>query len=545
MHRRLGVHVSFCRSVGMDKWTYRQIYRCAVGGNVRARDHWKRAGVDTHDKIDNKYSSMTAQNYKAALEKDVSDACRRGLVALQERAGVSGTEASVGRAAPSDPFADYINAMAPTQPNRSKSLTVPAVPAGGLGGAPTVRRHISGPEPAQSAPSGLIMTTPIQGGSSAKAAPTPPANGGSSLLSMAGALGSSARAALAAAPAPAAMPVPSASAASPAIPIIPTTPVGAPSPAVPGLISMPRPKSGVRRTGGLGAKKTVALTISPAAPPPPTTTATDPTPAVTVVPASPAPVQSPASRAPALISPALSKPATPASRPMIPVPIPKQAAPAASAASSGLSSAWDDLEASLSKPNKPGSGLNMTFTPAPATVAAAGTNGHSALAAIGNPTPGPAPATALNGAALVAATPALTPSAAELESKPAPMLFNPLQATCAGSASKLSVARKQPAATKAKRLGGGRMQADAPNATLQFDDFDMNAVEPESAASIDAAGDVEADWSWADSKSNVKAQAPPTFDAASDADDPWAERPSSSLFAYEAPSLHASRVARA
>ena len=37
MHRQLGVHISFCRSTGMDKWTYRQLYRCAVGGNARAR----------------------------------------------------------------------------------------------------------------------------------------------------------------------------------------------------------------------------------------------------------------------------------------------------------------------------------------------------------------------------------------------------------------------------------------------------------------------------------------------------------------------------
>ena len=41
LHRRLGVHLSFCRSTNMDKWTYRQLYRCAVGGNARARLHWK------------------------------------------------------------------------------------------------------------------------------------------------------------------------------------------------------------------------------------------------------------------------------------------------------------------------------------------------------------------------------------------------------------------------------------------------------------------------------------------------------------------------
>ena len=58
-HRRLGVHISFCRSTSMDRWTYRQLYRCAVGGNARAREHWKRAGVDPHMKIESKCSSPT------------------------------------------------------------------------------------------------------------------------------------------------------------------------------------------------------------------------------------------------------------------------------------------------------------------------------------------------------------------------------------------------------------------------------------------------------------------------------------------------------
>ena len=75
-HRRLGVHISFCRSTGMDKWTYRQLYRCAVGGNARAREHWKRAGVDPHMKIESKYSSPTAHAYKSLLERDVAEACR-------------------------------------------------------------------------------------------------------------------------------------------------------------------------------------------------------------------------------------------------------------------------------------------------------------------------------------------------------------------------------------------------------------------------------------------------------------------------------------
>ena len=74
-HRRLGVHISFCRSTSMDNWTYRQLYRCGVGGNARAREHWKRAGVDPHMKIESKYSSPTALTL--ALAPSPSPSTRR------------------------------------------------------------------------------------------------------------------------------------------------------------------------------------------------------------------------------------------------------------------------------------------------------------------------------------------------------------------------------------------------------------------------------------------------------------------------------------
>ena len=68
----------------MDKWTYRQLYRCAVGGNAKARLHWKKAGVDPHEKIETKYSSMVSMQYRQGLEKDVADACKRGLSAVMQ-----------------------------------------------------------------------------------------------------------------------------------------------------------------------------------------------------------------------------------------------------------------------------------------------------------------------------------------------------------------------------------------------------------------------------------------------------------------------------
>ena len=118
-HRRLGVHISFCRSTGMDKWTYRQLYRCAVGGNARAREHWKRAGVDPHMKIESKYSSPTAQSYLRALEKDVAEACRLGLPALDgSGAGAPGSPVGPG---PVDPFAALMNSIAPTPTQRATS----------------------------------------------------------------------------------------------------------------------------------------------------------------------------------------------------------------------------------------------------------------------------------------------------------------------------------------------------------------------------------------------------------------------------------------
>ena len=114
LHRRLGVHVSFCRSTGMDKWTYRQLYRCGVGGNARAREHWKKSGVDPHQKIETKYTTAMAVQYKALLEKDVAEACRNGLPAMGLGGSGNGGAAKEPRGAAAfaaDPFADYINSL--------------------------------------------------------------------------------------------------------------------------------------------------------------------------------------------------------------------------------------------------------------------------------------------------------------------------------------------------------------------------------------------------------------------------------------------------
>ena len=87
--------------------------------------------ADPHGKIDNKYSTMAAHNYKSLIEKDVLSACRTGLAALQPVA-VATQQPKVA----ADPFADYLNSIAPT---RSKS-DVGGGAAAVASPLPTVRR---------------------------------------------------------------------------------------------------------------------------------------------------------------------------------------------------------------------------------------------------------------------------------------------------------------------------------------------------------------------------------------------------------------------
>ena len=44
-HRRLGVHISFVRSIDMDEWTEDQLKIMQIGGNNEARTYFKQHGV--------------------------------------------------------------------------------------------------------------------------------------------------------------------------------------------------------------------------------------------------------------------------------------------------------------------------------------------------------------------------------------------------------------------------------------------------------------------------------------------------------------------
>ncbi|KAF4323610.1 hypothetical protein BBO99_00001975 [Phytophthora kernoviae] len=70
-HRRMGVHLSFVRSIDMDEWTEDQLKAMSEGGNAEARKFFKQYGAAEMTSIDAKYNSKAAQLYKIALTKKV------------------------------------------------------------------------------------------------------------------------------------------------------------------------------------------------------------------------------------------------------------------------------------------------------------------------------------------------------------------------------------------------------------------------------------------------------------------------------------------
>uniref|UniRef100_A0AAV1TDL6 Arf-GAP domain-containing protein n=1 Tax=Peronospora matthiolae TaxID=2874970 RepID=A0AAV1TDL6_9STRA len=73
-HRRLGVHLSFVRSIDMDEWTEDQLKSMSEGGNAEACKFFRQHGAAELTSIEAKYNSKAAQLYKSVLVKKVKAA---------------------------------------------------------------------------------------------------------------------------------------------------------------------------------------------------------------------------------------------------------------------------------------------------------------------------------------------------------------------------------------------------------------------------------------------------------------------------------------
>ncbi|KAL7534655.1 hypothetical protein ACHAXR_006018 [Thalassiosira sp. AJA248-18] len=68
VHRSLGVHISFVRSIAMDSWTPAQMQLMKMGGNQKCKAYLSSKGVLPSTPIKQKYESDAAQLYKHILK---------------------------------------------------------------------------------------------------------------------------------------------------------------------------------------------------------------------------------------------------------------------------------------------------------------------------------------------------------------------------------------------------------------------------------------------------------------------------------------------
>lgn len=68
VHRGLGVHISFVRSIAMDSWNNTQLNLMKAGGNGKCASYLSSNGITPSTPIKPKYESHVAQHYKAVLK---------------------------------------------------------------------------------------------------------------------------------------------------------------------------------------------------------------------------------------------------------------------------------------------------------------------------------------------------------------------------------------------------------------------------------------------------------------------------------------------
>ncbi|GJQ10239.1 hypothetical protein GpartN1_g2030.t1 [Galdieria partita] len=71
-HRSLGVHISFVRSIGMDRWKLHEIKKMQLGGNKAFKEFLKSQGVSLSLPTAEKYQTPAAKLYAEKLQQQVN-----------------------------------------------------------------------------------------------------------------------------------------------------------------------------------------------------------------------------------------------------------------------------------------------------------------------------------------------------------------------------------------------------------------------------------------------------------------------------------------
>jgi len=72
-HRSLGVHISFVRSIGMDRWKLHEIRKMQLGGNRKFKEFLKSQGVSLALPTAEKYQTTAAKSYAERLAAQVAN----------------------------------------------------------------------------------------------------------------------------------------------------------------------------------------------------------------------------------------------------------------------------------------------------------------------------------------------------------------------------------------------------------------------------------------------------------------------------------------
>eukprot|EP01087_Luapelamoeba_hula_P004377 TRINITY_DN1431_c0_g1_i3.p1 TRINITY_DN1431_c0_g1~~TRINITY_DN1431_c0_g1_i3.p1 ORF type:complete len:443 (+),score=95.64 TRINITY_DN1431_c0_g1_i3:137-1465(+) len=86
LHRALGTHISFVRSIKLDGWTKQQLNTMDAGGNGRARVYFRKHGLDTvnREDIGTKYGSNAARLYREQIKSEASGTKRTSTFAKKD-----------------------------------------------------------------------------------------------------------------------------------------------------------------------------------------------------------------------------------------------------------------------------------------------------------------------------------------------------------------------------------------------------------------------------------------------------------------------------
>ncbi len=95
VHRGLGVHLSFVRSLTMDKWDDLQLARMELGGNGKLKRWFKQRGLPADMPVSQRYSTPAAATYREKLKADAEAMLNGGAAAEAAAAKSKSTSAPI------------------------------------------------------------------------------------------------------------------------------------------------------------------------------------------------------------------------------------------------------------------------------------------------------------------------------------------------------------------------------------------------------------------------------------------------------------------